>query len=117
METNQPVDVLSFMDVLEHMPWPVGALAKAYSLVRPGGILALSMPNTQCSSWKAMDAARQNPYWIEIEHHHNFSRDLLYRLLDASGFEPVWYGVSLRYKAGMEVVAFRRPDYEASDPD
>jgi hypothetical protein len=40
-----------------------------------------------------------------IEHYHNFSRSRLYALLRETGFEPVRYGISERYRACMEVIA------------
>jgi hypothetical protein len=55
--------------------------------------------------WKAMDRQRANPYWAEIEHYHNFGRSRLYALLREMGFEPLRYGISERYRAGMEVIA------------
>lgn len=52
-----PIDVLSFADVLEHMPFPRVALAKAHALLRPGGLVFASMPNMDCFQWRALDAA------------------------------------------------------------
>ena len=46
------VDVLSMADVLEHMPWPRAALGRAAQMLRPGGILFLSMPNSDSVSWR-----------------------------------------------------------------
>jgi hypothetical protein len=52
-----------------------------------------------------LDEARQNPYWAEIEHLHNFGRRRLYSLLREHGFEPCRYDISRRYVACMEVIA------------
>ena len=65
------------------------------------------MPNMDAAAWRALDVARQNPYWAEIEHLHNFGRRRLHALLRAHGFEPVRYDVSQRYVACMEIVARR----------
>ncbi len=99
--------VVSMADVLEHIPYPNQALAAASRLLRPGGAIFLSMPNAGAFAWRAMDALKANPFWAEIEHYHNFSRDRLYRLLREHGFKPVSYGVSERYRLCMEVVATR----------
>ena len=107
-EPAQPFSVVSMMDVLEHMPYPKEGLAAAHRLLEPGGVLYLSMPNIDSDVWKLLDAARANPYWAEMEHHHNFGRARLYALLGESGFEPVRYCVSERYRACMEVVSRRR---------
>jgi SAM-dependent methyltransferase len=97
--------VISMADVLEHVPYPGTVLAAARGLLRKGGVLLVSMPNTENMVWKLLDAAGQNPYWGELEHYHNFSRSRLYALLAESGFEPVRYGISERYRVCMEVVA------------
>ena len=101
-------DVVSMADVLEHMPFPKPALARARELLRPGGLLFLSMPNADAYLWRALNEARANPYWAELEHYHNFGRARLHALLRESGFEPLRYGVSERYRACMEIIA-RRP--------
>ena len=49
-----------------------------------------------------------NPYWGELEHYHNFSRDRLFALLDDSGFAVVDYDVSVRYYSCMEIIARKR---------
>jgi len=96
------------MDVLEHIPYPRQALRKAAQVLRPGGLIVLSMPDLACSSWKVMDAAKLNPYWLEIEHYHNFSRDRIVALLAESGFEVVDFAIPGRYKAQMELYAVRK---------
>ena len=68
-------------------------------------MLLLSMPNMDCLPWRAMDRVKKNPYWAEIEHHHNFTRQRLYALLEEQGFAPRRYGISSRYLACMEIVA------------
>jgi hypothetical protein len=55
--------------------------------------------------WRIMDSTGENTYWDEIEHYHNFTRERLYALLDATGFRPVFYNVNERYRACMDVIA------------
>lgn len=102
------INVISMADVLEHMPFPVKGLEAAHRLLAPGGVLLASMPHYDCPTWRVLDQANNNPYWMEIEHYHNFSRQRLYRLLEDNGFEPVSYGVSERYRVCMEVIARRK---------
>lgn len=102
-----PFDVVSFADVLEHMPFPGRALQRAHELLAPGGLVFASMPNFDAFIWKVLDTRAENPYWAELEHLHNFGRARLYELLRSTGFEPCRYGVSERYVACMEVVARR----------
>lgn len=101
------VRVISMADVLEHMPYPVGALRHAHDLLHAGGVLFVSCPNIETSSWRLMSAKGINPYWAEIEHYHNFSRTGLVWLLRQCGFTPVDYSVSVRYKACMQIIALK----------
>jgi len=103
--TNEPFDVVSMADVLEHMPFPKRALQRARDLLRPEGILFLSMPNADSFVWQILTLNGVNPYWGEIEHYHNFGRKRLYTLLGECGFQAVRYRVSVRYRACMEVIA------------
>lgn len=99
--------VISMADVLEHMPYPKAGLAAAHRLLRPDGILFLSMPNADCPLWRALTAQQANPYWAELEHFHNFGRARLYQLLEDHGFQPLHYTISQRYRVGMEIIARR----------
>jgi SAM-dependent methyltransferase len=107
-ETSEPFDVISMADVLEHMPFPKQALARAHALLAADGLLFVSMPNMDAYVWKDLDTRGANPYWGEIEHLHNFGRTRLYALLEEMGFSPCRYGISQRYVACMEVVARKR---------
>lgn len=100
-------DVISMADVLEHMPFPGQALGHVRRLLAERGIVYVSMPNADSASWRALDREGKNPYWVEIEHYHNFTRERLQALLRESGMAPIWYGVSNRYRCGMELIARR----------
>lgn len=43
-------DVVTLWDVVEHLPEPAAALAEARRVLAPGGLLALSTPNTRARS-------------------------------------------------------------------
>lgn len=101
------VSVVSMADVLEHMPYPKIGLQAAHRLLKPGGTLFVSMPHYGCPAWQLLDRAAANPYWGELEHYHNFSRDRLSALLRETGFEPLDYSVSERYRVCMEQIARR----------
>jgi len=107
--TTAPLDVkcavVSMADVLEHMPYPKEGLRAAWNLLDDSGILFVSMPNMESVVWEALDQNNANPYWGELEHYHNFSRSRLFKLLLETGFEPVRYGISERYRVCMEVIA------------
>lgn len=99
--------VISMADVLEHMPYPKQALARAYRLLSPGGVLFVSCPNSDSLLWRPLTESNMNPYWWEIEHYHNFGRKRLYSLMVEHGFTPVRYSASRRYRVGMEVISTR----------
>jgi SAM-dependent methyltransferase len=98
-------DVLSMCDVLEHMPFPLRELQRARQKASDGALLFISCPNADCLPWRMLDAASSNPYWFELEHYHNFTRESLHGLLARCGFRPIHYAVSRRYRCGMEVTA------------
>jgi len=52
-----------------------------------------------------MDQAKANPYWMEIEHHHNFSRPRLTALPADHGLEVAMFDIPFRYKAQMGIYA------------
>jgi SAM-dependent methyltransferase len=99
--------VISMADVLEHMPFPRTAIAKARELLAPGGVFFISCPNSESIVWKALTDADRNPYWQELEHYHNFGRERLYALLREHGLKPVNYSVSHRYRLGMEIISVK----------
>ncbi len=101
----EPFDVISMADVLEHMPFPKAVLKHASQLLGEGGVLFLSMPNSDSFLWQTLTKNGLNPYFAELEHYHNFGRRRLYKLLEECGFTPRRYGVSVRYRACMEVIA------------
>ncbi|MBA1241826.1 O-linked N-acetylglucosamine transferase family protein [Pseudomonas japonica] len=100
-------DVISMMDMLEHVPYPKEALTKAAVLLRPGGLLVVGLPDLGSSSWKVMDASGANPYWQELESYHHFSRERLIGVLGECGFEVVDLAIPNRYRGHVEVYARR----------
>ena len=97
--------VISMADVVEHEPFPIEALRSARELIADDGLLLISMPNAGAPLWHYWNATNQNPYWIEIEHYHNFTRESLYTQLEQAGFAPRHYTISERYRCCMEVLA------------
>jgi SAM-dependent methyltransferase len=82
--TPGSVDVVTMWDVLEHMTDPRGTLQKAATVLKPGGLLILSLPNPD--TW---ELPFLGPYWIGWDlprHLHLFTRNVLDRLLQESGF-------------------------------
>ncbi len=99
--------VLTMMDVLAHLPDPRGALRKAAQVLRPNGVLVLRIPDSLSSGWRALEAARANPYWSDLERHHVFSRERIAKLLSDSGFEVADFAIA-SHQAQMELYAIRQ---------
>jgi SAM-dependent methyltransferase len=89
-------DAVCLWDVLEHVPDPEAFLARAAAAVRPGGLLALNVPNLQ--SWIARALGRRWPLLLP-EHLFFFSPASLRLLLGRHGIaapelrlHPVFFG-------------------------
>ncbi|HEY5055925.1 MAG TPA: methyltransferase domain-containing protein, partial [Acidobacteriaceae bacterium] len=109
--------VLSMMDLLPLLPYPREALRKAAQILPAGGVLVLSAPDYLSSSWKLLDAAATNPYWAQLEHHHNFGRERLIALLRECDFDVVDFTIPQRHPAQVELYAVRKPHLPASAPE
>lgn len=77
-------DVMTFWDVLEHLPYPRKALRKAKQMLEENGVLVMCLPNIHSFGFRlfghrylALDAPR---------HFFHFSRETLTRLLSEEGF-------------------------------
>lgn len=99
-------NIISMCDVLEHIPYPKETLKAAHSLLEEAGVLFISCPNIDSMVWQLLPDS-DNPYWGEIEHYHNFGRKRLTALLAECGFTVVRFGISERYRIGMEIIALK----------
>jgi SAM-dependent methyltransferase len=75
--------LVSFWDVIEHMNDPLGELAEAHRIMRPGGLLVLLVPDAE-SFWARLLGER---WWAVIRMHlFYFTRETVTRMLEQSGF-------------------------------
>lgn len=80
-------DAITFLDVLEHLPDPAQALRIAHRLLRPGGVIAVNVPDAGSLYARVMGRA-----WHAIvppEHLSYFTFSSLDRLLADAGFQNV----------------------------
>jgi len=78
-------DVITLWDVLEHVRDPRRTLGEIARILRPGGLLVLSLPNPDC-----LEARLFGSYWAGWDvprHLYVFSRPVLERLLAETGFQ------------------------------
>jgi SAM-dependent methyltransferase len=80
-------DAVVFNHSLEHIEDPADAIARAAALLRPGGLLAVAVPNF--GSWHRRLFGR---YWFQLDvprHLQHFDRSSLPAMLRAAGLRPV----------------------------
>lgn len=80
-------DAIVFNHSLEHIEDPAEALAQAARLLRPGGLLAVAVPNFGSWHRRAFGSA-----WFQLDvprHLQHFDRDSLSRLVRRAGLRPV----------------------------
>jgi 2-polyprenyl-3-methyl-5-hydroxy-6-metoxy-1,4-benzoquinol methylase len=104
-------DAITAFDVIEHMPDPVAFVRRAASWLRPGGAIALTVPNA--ASLTARLLGRRWFYYAAPDHVHYFSPATVRRLLDPHGFTDVRVSgfskpVTLRYALMQTALLSRR---------
>lgn len=82
-------NVVHLNNMLEHVPNPEDVLVRAGSLVAPGGLLSVTVPNDYNGFQAAVTASQAiDPWWVAPGHHLNyFNFESLARLLSRVGFE------------------------------
>ena len=80
-------DAVTFWDVLEHVFSPTAELERAARLLKPGGLVAINVPN-----WHSLDRQLFGPFWAGLDpprHLYDFTRPTLTALLTRAGFQTV----------------------------
>jgi 2-polyprenyl-3-methyl-5-hydroxy-6-metoxy-1,4-benzoquinol methylase len=79
-------DVVTMWDVIEHFPDPLAELGHAHTLLRNGGMLAISTMDVEAPIARLL--GRRWPWYMQM-HLYYFSRATLARMVEAAGFEVV----------------------------
>lgn len=61
-------DAITMLDVIEHLPQPVGALETLIDHLRPGGVLIITTGNTDALPWRLL----RLDYWYYFTEHVSF---------------------------------------------
>jgi SAM-dependent methyltransferase len=80
-------DVVTAFHVLEHMPDGAGFLRTISRWVKPGGLVAIEVPN-----WSSADRERHGPSWSglrPLEHIAHYTPESLERAFRSVGLDPV----------------------------
>jgi 2-polyprenyl-3-methyl-5-hydroxy-6-metoxy-1,4-benzoquinol methylase len=90
---------VTMCDYIEHVRDPRRALERARALLAPGGVVALTTPDTGSLSHRVLGKGWSH---YKVEHLHYFRRDNLRPLLQAAGFgrvafRPLWKALNLKY--------------------
>jgi len=87
-------DAVIMMNVLEHVREPAKFISVAKSLLKPGGLLIVQVPNDFSILQMATDNYRRKPdkefpYWVAIPDHINyFKLASLKAMVEGEGFDP-----------------------------
>jgi SAM-dependent methyltransferase len=77
-------DMVVLWHVLEHLPDPANAVLEIARILRPGGILALAVPN-----FSSVQRQLFGPFWFHLDlprHTHHFGSRVLENHLSRAGF-------------------------------
>ncbi|MDA2916157.1 class I SAM-dependent methyltransferase [Nitrospinae bacterium AH_259_B05_G02_I21] len=82
---DESVDVVTILDVLEHLPNPRAGLQEAKRVLTPGGLLVIATPNPE--SMTARILGQRWIYYTPPEHLHLFPPRSLVSFVEKEGFE------------------------------
>lgn len=86
---KESFDLVIFNHTLEHMRDPLAITAKARRILKEDGLILIDVPNFGSLTAKLMGA--KWPYILPREHFWHFTQDSLFRILDKSGFKPLYW--------------------------
>jgi SAM-dependent methyltransferase len=88
-------DLIFLIQVLEHLADPSGAMDKIARMLRPGGLVVIETPSTNCLDFRLF----HRRYWggFHFPRHFNlFVREHAEKLLRGVGLEPISYKAKLQ---------------------
>lgn len=92
-----PFDVVTMLDLIEHLKNPFAAIDKVRTLLKPGGVFAMSTMDSDSLVSRLM-GSRLEDFRRTREHLYFFNRPVLRAMLERAGFEILavdTYGITL----------------------
>jgi SAM-dependent methyltransferase len=86
---DESVEVVSFINVLDHLPDPFEALREAFRVLKPGGLLYIRVPNAPLHAWLKWSFAHARLQQVAVLHLYGFGRRTFFLLLPRFGFVPL----------------------------
>lgn len=86
---KESFDLVVFNHTLEHIHDPLFVLAKARRILKVDGLIFIDVPNFGSLTAKLMGL--RWPYILPNEHYWHFTKDSLFRILNKSGFQPIYW--------------------------
>lgn len=106
------LDVIAHMDVLEHLPDPVGTMRLALDLLKPDGIMLLQTPRFEPDkSYSDLVESKHAflTHFKELEHLHLFSTHSLEKLFRGLGCSYIQFETAIFSQYDMFAVVSRQP--------
>lgn len=83
------VEAVTFINVLDHLPDPFGALREAGRVLKTNGLLYIRVPNATLHAWAKRLLAPMGLDQVATVHTYGFGRKSFVRLLPRFGFRPL----------------------------
>jgi 2-polyprenyl-3-methyl-5-hydroxy-6-metoxy-1,4-benzoquinol methylase len=106
------LDVIAHMDVLEHLPDPVGTIRLALDLLKPDGLMLLQTPRYEPEKSYEEIIRTNHPFqaqFKEKEHLHIFSMQSLEKLFHDQGWGHVHFEKAIFSQYDMFAVVTKEP--------